>query len=51
MSKVKYRYNTHTLSYEKIEVSLKEKILKGLSYVVVSMFFGMVFFAIAYYTL
>tara|TARA_Y100000589_G_scaffold331882_2_gene387668 strand:- start:51554 stop:52525 length:972 start_codon:yes stop_codon:yes gene_type:complete len=51
MSKVKYRYNTHTLSYEKIEVSLKEKILKGLSYVVVSMFFGMVFFAIAYYTI
>ncbi len=51
MSKVKYRYNTHTLSYEKIEVSLKEKVLKALSYLVVSMFFGMVFFAVAYYTI
>jgi len=35
MAKTKYKYNPHTLSYEKIKLSSWQKIRKGLTYIIV----------------
>lgn len=35
MAKTKYKYNPHTLTYEKIKLSSWEKIRKGLTYIIV----------------
>jgi len=34
MAKAKYRYNPHTLSYDKIELTLTKKILKWLMLII-----------------
>lgn len=44
MSKVKYRFNTRTLSYERVEITTKVKILRVLSFLLASTVFGILFF-------
>ncbi len=44
MSKVKYRFNTRTLSYERVELTTKVKILRLLSFMLASIVFGILFF-------
>lgn len=44
MSKVKYRFNTRTLSYERVELTTKVKILRVLSFLLASTVFGILFF-------
>ena len=39
---VKYRYNTQTLSYEKVEKTAKDKVVKILSLVVAGLFFSVI---------
>lgn len=50
MSKIKYKYNTKSLSYEKVEVALKDKIKKIFSYLATGTVFAAVtiFFAYTY---
>ncbi len=44
MSKVKYRFNTRTLSYERVELTTKVKLLRVLSFLLASSIFGILFF-------
>jgi murein DD-endopeptidase MepM/ murein hydrolase activator NlpD len=44
MSKVKYRFNTRTLSYERVELTTKVKFLRVLSFLLASSIFGVLFF-------
>jgi len=44
MSKIKYRFNTRTLSYERVQLSAKAKVLRILSFLLVSAIFGVLFF-------
>lgn len=48
MSKVKYRYNTKSLTYEKVEISWQRKILAVLSFLLTGAIFGSIFFFMAY---
>lgn len=48
MSKVKYRYNTKSLTYEKVEISWQRKFLAILSFLLTGVVFGSIFFLIAY---
>ena len=48
MSKVKYRYNTKSLTYEKVEISWQKKLLTVLSFIVTGIVFGSAFFFLAY---
>lgn len=48
MSKVKYRYNTKSLTYEKVEISWQRKMLTILSYLMTGAVFGSLFFFLAY---
>ncbi|GAB4260387.1 MAG: M23 family metallopeptidase [Vicingaceae bacterium] len=48
MSKVKYRYNPNTLSYDKIELTFKDKFLRVFSFVVSSFIFGLIIYGVAY---
>ena len=48
MSKARYKYNPKTLSYEKVEVSLKDKLKKTSYYLLVGIAFGLVFIAVSY---
>ena len=48
MSKVKYRYNTKSLTYEKVEISWQRKIFSILSYLLTGVVLGSIFFLIAY---
>ena len=48
MSKVKYRYNTKSLAYEKVETPLFRKILKALSYLATGTVFAALTILIAY---
>lgn len=48
MSKIKYKYNTKTLSYEKHEPSIKDKIRKFLSYIATGTVFASVTVYIAF---
>ena len=41
MSKVQYKYNTKTLTYEKVEVNWTRRILRVLSYVFTALVFGL----------
>lgn len=47
MSRAKYRFNTRTLSYEKIELSWKQKTRKALTYLASSAILGFGFFVLA----
>lgn len=44
MSKIKYRFNTRTLSYERVELTTKVKLLRVLSFLLASSIFGVLFF-------
>ncbi len=48
MSKVKYRYNPKSLTYEKVELDLKNKIFRISSFLLTGMVFGSIFFFLAY---
>lgn len=48
MSKVKYRYNTKSLTYEKVEISWQRKLLTVLSFLLTGLVFGSIFFFLAY---
>ena len=48
MSKVKYRYNTKSLTYEKVEISWQKKFIAGLSFLLTGAIFGSIFFFMAY---
>ncbi len=46
MARIKYRFNTKTLSYEKIEADWKQRSLKISTFLVASIFVGLIFFFI-----
>jgi len=48
MAKAKYRYNPHTLSYDKIELTLRKKILKSLTFLGAGLVIGVMIFGLAY---
>lgn len=48
--KSKYKYNLKTLSYERVSLSLKDILVKGLSYVALSVVFAFIFVVALYYT-
>lgn len=48
MAKTKYRYNQHTLSYDKIELTLKDKLFKSSIYVGLGLVIGVFIYALAY---
>jgi murein DD-endopeptidase MepM/ murein hydrolase activator NlpD len=48
MSKVKYRYNSTSLSYDKIEVTLKDRILKSLSFLGAGLVIGVIIYGVVY---
>ena len=45
---LKYKYNTKTLSYEKIERKFKDRILKTLAYATTGAIFASLFIALSY---
>lgn len=47
MPKTKYRFNTKTLSYEKIELDWKQKIFRASTFMIASLFMGFVFYMAA----
>lgn len=48
MAKVKYRYNQHTLSYDKIELTLRDKIFKSSIYVGLGLVIGVIIYGLSY---
>ena len=48
MAKTKYRYNQHTLSYDKIELTLKDKLFKSSIFVGLGLVIGVFIYALAY---
>jgi murein DD-endopeptidase MepM/ murein hydrolase activator NlpD len=48
MSKVKYRFNTKTLTYEKVRVTFKQRLLQVLSYMSIGLVFAVVIILLAY---
>ena len=48
MAKVKYRYNKHTLSYDKIELTLKDKFFKSTMFVGLGLVMGTIIYSLAY---
>lgn len=48
MAKVKYRYNPHTLSYDKIKLTWKQKLSRAFYFVGASMVFGVAIYAVTY---
>jgi murein DD-endopeptidase MepM/ murein hydrolase activator NlpD len=48
MAKAKYRYNPHTLSYDKIELTLRKKILKSLTFLGAGLVIGVMVYGLAY---
>lgn len=48
MSKVKYKFNTKSLTYEKVSTSVKERLLKILSYVATGTVFATITIVLAY---
>ena len=47
MARTKYRFNTKTLSYEKIELGWKQKLFRLSSFLVASAFLGLIFYVLA----
>lgn len=47
MSKAKYRFNTKTLSYEKIELDWKQRMLRFSTFLTASVFVGLIFYFLA----
>src|SRR5690606_27055010 len=48
MAKVKYRYNPHTLSYDKIKLTWKQKLSRAFYFIGASMVFGVAIYAVTY---
>lgn len=48
MSKAKYRYNSTTLSYDKIEVTFRDRLLKLLSFLAAGVVIGVIIYGITY---
>ncbi len=48
MAKVKYQYNTQSLRYEKVEVSLGQRMLKALGFISSAITFALIIIFIAY---
>ena len=48
MAEAKYRYNPHTLSYDKIELTLRKKISKFLTFLGAGLLFGVLIYGITY---
>jgi len=48
MAKTKYRYNPHTLSYDKIELTLRKKIFKSLTFLGAGLVIGVMIYGLAY---
>lgn len=48
MAKIKYKYNPNTLNYEKIQLTIKDRLKKGMTYVLVGLFFAMIIIFFAY---
>ncbi|MGB0887258.1 MAG: peptidoglycan DD-metalloendopeptidase family protein [Vicingaceae bacterium] len=48
MAKAKYRYNPHTLSYDKIELTLRRKVLKSLTFLGAGLVIGVIIYGITY---
>jgi murein DD-endopeptidase MepM/ murein hydrolase activator NlpD len=48
MAKIRYKYNPSTLNYEKIQLTFKDRLKKGLTYLLVGLFFAGIIIAIAY---
>lgn len=48
MSKIKYRYNPQTLTYDKVELSFKQKLMRALPYVGATIVFAVVITVIAF---
>jgi len=47
LSKAKYRFNTKTLSYEKIELDWKQRMLRFSTFLTASVFVGLIFYFLA----
>ncbi len=48
MAKAKYRYNPHTLSYDKIELTLQKKVLKSLTFLGAGLVIGVMIYGLTY---
>ena len=48
MSKIKYKYNTHTLDYERVEVTWKTRFFRVAGYLATSLVFGVILFFLSY---
>jgi murein DD-endopeptidase MepM/ murein hydrolase activator NlpD len=48
MAKAKYRYNPHTLSYDKIDLTLSKKILKSLTFLGAGLVIGVLIYGLTY---
>ncbi len=48
MAKIKYKYNPSTLNYEKIQLTIKDKLKKIFTYMLVSLFFASIILSLAY---
>lgn len=48
MAKIKYKYNPSTLNYEKIQLTVKDRLKKVFTYLLVSLFFAAITLSIAY---
>ncbi len=48
MAKVKYRYNPHTLSYDKIKLTWRQKLSRALYFLGASLVFGVAIYAVTY---
>ena len=48
MAKAKYRYNPHTLSYDKIELTLRKKIFKSLTFLGAGIVIGVMIYGLTY---
>ncbi|PJB15283.1 MAG: peptidase M23, partial [Flavobacteriales bacterium CG_4_9_14_3_um_filter_32_8] len=48
MAKTKYRYNSHTLSYDKIELTFKKKLVKSLNFLGASLVIAIIIYGVTY---
>ncbi|HKL03939.1 MAG TPA: hypothetical protein VJ911_09695, partial [Cryomorphaceae bacterium] len=48
MAKIKYKYNPHTLNYEKIQLTFQDRLKKISTYMLVGLFFAGIIILIAY---
>lgn len=48
MSKIKYKYNPHTLSYDRIKLSLRQKLARSFYFLMASLVFGVIIYGVVY---